>query len=132
MRIISWDIAKYVNHCCQCNTMSTGYDFEIAIEDIQPGVEITDEYGMFNFTQELTLSCDKEQCRGKVSGRDLEQYYEEWDQQVKAAIQLYSAVDQPLEHLLSEKIKSELSTLVETGKGYRSVLELKSTSGWSD
>ncbi|MEX0823486.1 MAG: SET domain-containing protein-lysine N-methyltransferase, partial [Balneolaceae bacterium] len=29
--VISWDHAKYVNHCCQCNTMSTGYGFEIAI-----------------------------------------------------------------------------------------------------
>ena len=23
-RIISWDHGKYVNHCCDCNTMSTG------------------------------------------------------------------------------------------------------------
>lgn len=26
-RIISWDFAKHVNHCCNCNTISTGYGF---------------------------------------------------------------------------------------------------------
>ena len=39
-RIVSWDFAKYVNHCCNCNTISTGYGFEIAIRDIQKGEEI--------------------------------------------------------------------------------------------
>ena len=47
-RIISWDFAKYVNHCCNCNTISTGYGFEMAIRDIQKGEQITDEYGIFN------------------------------------------------------------------------------------
>jgi uncharacterized protein len=47
-RIVSWDHGKYVNHCCDCNTISTGYGFEIAIRDIHPGEEITDEYGLFN------------------------------------------------------------------------------------
>ena len=109
IRIISWDIAKYVNHCCHCNTMSTGYGFEIAINDIESGEEITDEYGMFNFRHELFLSCEKEQCRGKVNGYDLEKHYEEWDEKVKDAIQ-------------------ELRIFLETGEGYRSVLELKSTA----
>src|SRR5690606_207308 len=52
-RIISCDFAKYVNHCCNCNTISTGYGFEIAIRDIKPGEQITDEYGIFNLDSEM-------------------------------------------------------------------------------
>ena len=36
-RILSWDLAKYMNHSCDPNTISTGYGFEIALRDIQPG-----------------------------------------------------------------------------------------------
>jgi len=126
IRIISWDIAKYVNHCCHCNTMSTGYGFEIAVENIHPGDEITDEYGMFNFNQPLSLSCDKSPCRQEVCSRDLENYYKEWDQKVMEAILLLRKVEQPLADLLPDKTRQELCTFLETGKGYRSVLELKS------
>ena len=42
-RIIGWDAAKYVNHCCQANIISTGYGFEIALRDIQPD-EIDDRF----------------------------------------------------------------------------------------
>lgn len=126
IRIISWDIAKFVNHCCHCNTMSTGYGFEIAIKDIHPGDEITDEYGMFNFNNSLSLSCDKNHCRQEVRGSDLEKYYKEWDQKVMEAIRLLRNVEQPLANLLSDQIQQELHSFLETGKGYRSVLELKS------
>lgn len=126
VRIISWDIAKYVNHCCHCNTMSTGYGFEIAIKDIHPGDEITDEYGMFNFNNSLSLSCDKNHCRQEVHGSDLEKYYKEWDQKVMEAIRLLRKVEQPLANLLSDQTRQELRSFLETGKGYRSVLELKS------
>ena len=49
--IVSWDFAKYVNHCCNCNTISTGYGFEIAIRNIIKCEQITDEYGIFNLDQ---------------------------------------------------------------------------------
>ena len=42
-RIVSWDFAKYVNHCCNCNTISTGYGFEIAIRDTKRGEQIFKE-----------------------------------------------------------------------------------------
>lgn len=123
-RIISWDHAKYVNHCCQCNTMSTGYGFEIAIADIAENEELTDEYGMFNFKEKMALSCEKSPCRKQVSGNDLAKYYREWDEKVKLALHHYRNVDQPLEPLLAENIKTELDHYLNSGKSYRSVLEL--------
>lgn len=125
IRIISWDNAKYVNHCCHCNTMSTGYGFEIAIRDIEAGEEITDEYGMFNFDYTLQLSCDKKDCRESVSGNDLEKYSREWDQKVKSALQYVDKVTQPLGDLLKKDTRLQLQSFLETGTGYRSVLNLR-------
>lgn len=125
IRIISWDNAKYVNHCCQCNTMSTGYGFEIAIRDIEAGEEITDEYGMFNFEYTLQLSCKKSGCRGTVNGNDIEDYYAEWDEKVKSALQHFQEVRQPLRPFLNKTTLQNLTDYLETGKGYQSVLNLK-------
>ncbi|HKK45315.1 MAG TPA: SET domain-containing protein [Balneolaceae bacterium] len=124
MRIVSWDHAKYVNHCCHCNTMSTGYGFEIAIRDISAGEEITDEYGMFNFDYRLDLKCSKSGCRGTVSGTDLEDYYIEWDQKVKSALQYFDDVAQPLLPFLNDSVLQNVKTYLITNQGYKSVLSL--------
>lgn len=71
-RIISWDFAKYVNHCCNCNTISTGYGFEMAIRDIKNGEQITDEYGIFNLTYPMEVSCGFENCRKVIKPDDLD------------------------------------------------------------
>lgn len=127
VRIISWDHAKYVNHCCRCNTMSTGYGFEIAIRDIEAGEEITDEYGMFNFEYTLNLHCEKSPCRGTVSGSDLDRYHEEWDREVQSALASFGEVDQPLAELIDDRTLDEVRRYLDTGKGYRSVLSLKAS-----
>ena len=124
-RILSWDNAKYVNHCCHCNTMSTGYGFEIAIDDIQAGEEITDEYGMFNFDYTLQLSCEKSDCRKTVSGNDLKTHYADWDDKVRSALQFLNTVEQPLFSLLDKQTREDLQNYLDTGNGYRSVRNLR-------
>ncbi len=127
-RILSWDHAKYVNHCCQCNTMSTGYGFEIAIRDIATDEEITDEYSMFNFPSDMHLVCDKSPCREVISDRDLEKYHREWDKVVKSALREFSLVDQPLDSYLSDETRHKLDEFLSTGKNYISVIELAYTN----
>ncbi|MEX0648788.1 MAG: SET domain-containing protein [Balneolaceae bacterium] len=124
-RVISWDHAKYVNHCCRCNTMSTGYGFEIAITNIAADEEITDEYGMFNISGVMELSCEKSPCRKLVSSEDLERFYPEWDEIVQQALNDYMKEEQPLELFLSPAILEQLQDYLRTGSNYRSVLELK-------
>ena len=124
-RIVSWDFAKYVNHCCDCNTMSTGYGFEIAIRDIQIGEQITDEYGMFNMTDQMFLECSRPNCRGMVGHTDLDKYYEEWDRKVQPALMAYAHVDQPLSCFLDNQTLEELQGLFLDQKNYKSVLHLK-------
>ena len=35
--VLCWDHGRFVNHSFKSNCLSTAYDFEIAIRDIQPG-----------------------------------------------------------------------------------------------
>ncbi|MCV9385385.1 SET domain-containing protein [Reichenbachiella ulvae] len=124
-RIVSWDFAKYVNHCCNCNTMSTGYGFEIAIRDVEAGEEITDEYGIFNIDQEMELICSEPTCRKKIALDDFERYYEKWDDKIVTAIFDLWNVDQPLINLLDEKTQKEIEMLRNDPASYKSVYALK-------
>lgn len=124
-RIISWDFAKYVNHCCNCNTISTGYGFEIAIRDIQAGEQITDEYGIFNLEKEMTLLCGKPGCRKVIKPSDFDDYYQDWDEKIKAALPILFEVEQPLLPLLEEATRHELDQFFVAPESYKSVYSLK-------
>lgn len=107
-RILSWDLGKYVNHCCFPNTMTTGFGFEIAIRDILPGDEITDEYGLFNLEAPMALSCSKPGCRGIVSASDLDTYVSVWDEEVKSALLRIRQVEQPLWSLVQTELEAQI------------------------
>jgi hypothetical protein len=124
-RIVSWDFAKYVNHCCNCNTMSTGYGFEMAIRDIQPGEQITDEYGIFNLDEDFPLVCAEPNCRKRVSPEDFDTFYGVWDERIKKAMTKFSSVDQPLLPLVDTETKSELDSYLADPSKYKSVYELR-------
>lgn len=125
IRVVSWDLAKYVNHCCQCNTMSTGYGFEIALRDIYPGEQITDEYGIFNMTEKISLECDKPNCRKSVSSEDFDKYYPAWDEKIKKSLLKLKKVQQPLMPLMDEETLGLLEEFFQNEKKYRSVYTLK-------
>ncbi len=127
-RIVSWDFAKYVNHCCNCNTISTGYGFEIAIRDIKKGEQITDEYGIFNLDQEMKLVCREPHCRKVIGPGDFEKYYKEWDKKILRSINNIRKVDQPLMAFIDDETKSELDTYFDNPKTYKSVYNLKLTT----
>ena len=129
VRIVSWDFAKYVNHCCECNTMSTGYGFEIAIRDIYPGEEITDEYGIFNMEQDMVLECKKPGCRGLVCSADLDRYQAKWDAGLKEALRHFNEVEQPLAPFLEEDTAIALENYLSGKKQYKSVYHLKNKKG---
>lgn len=124
-RIISWDFGKYVNHCCNCNTMSTGFGFEIAIRDIQPGEEITDEYGLFNIIEPMRLNCTKGECRGTVCKEDIDRYHVVWDEKVKAALAFLNEVDQPLMSFIDPSTMKAIERYMQDPSNYISVANLK-------
>ncbi len=124
-RILSWDIAKYVNHSCRANTMSTGWGFEIALRDIEAGEEITDEYGLFNMDYDFPLGCNEEGCRGMLLTNDIDTYAGKWDEQIKTALKNFSLAEQPLLEFLDRRSLNGVMRYINTGKGYKSVKTLK-------
>ncbi len=124
-RIVSWDHGKFVNHCCDCNTISTGYGFEIAIKDIKIGEEITDEYGLFNLEYEMDLQCNKPGCRLKVKAADLMTYYDKWDASIKKALKRFVLVDQPLLPLMEPDTLNAIESFYRDNNCYTSVKMLK-------
>jgi hypothetical protein len=129
VRIVSWDLAKYVNHCCDCNTMSTGYGFEIALRDIHPGEEITVEYGLFNIPEPMPLYCGCTHCRGLLTAADIDRYHATWDRAVQEALSRLESVSQPLWSLVPPEIAEAVRSYLHTRRDYRSVLTLKATPG---
>ena len=123
-RIVSWDAAKYVNHSCSRNTISTGYGFEIALRDIQVDEEITDEYAIFNLEKQFECGCDSKNCRKYISPSDFESLFEVWDKEIKEAMTNYQNVEQVLEQYIDEKLFKKLTKYLETGKEYKSVYSL--------
>ncbi len=124
-RIVSWDFAKYVNHCCNCNTISTGYGFEVALRDIAMGEQLTDEYGIFNLEEEMTLVCGYEDCRGCIRPEDFETYYKEWDAKIKQALPRLMSVEQPLLPFVDDETRARVDRYFEDAGSYRSVYALR-------
>lgn len=128
-RILSWDFGKYVNHCCNFNTISTGYGFEIAVRDIRAGEEITDEYGIFNLESEMYLSCKHKNCRGILKPEDFDNSYQKWDQLIQKSLQKIFNVQQPLLPFVDSDTLSEVKNYIRTKKNYKSVYSLRYKQG---
>ena len=127
-RILSWDSAKYVNHRCECNTLSTGWGFEIAVADILPGEEVTDDYGLFNLERPMVLSCGCAECRQMVRSDDFERWAHVWDAKVRSSLSDLTAVPQPLWELLDEQTRREVEQFLDGNGDYRSVNLLRRQS----
>jgi hypothetical protein len=123
--IVSWDMGKYVNHCCGANTMSTGYGFEIALRDIFEGEQITDEYGIFNLDDEMMCECGDPNCRKIVQPEDFDVYYPKWDEKIKTSLDKLKIVDQPLSAFMDSKTKKQLNEYFTNKMNYRSVYNLR-------
>jgi uncharacterized protein len=124
-RILSWDIGKYVNHCCNCNTMSTGYGFEIAIRDIQAGEQITDEYGIFNLDYEMPLECSQPGCRKAIKPSDFDNLYPEWDEKILKSLKKLKGLEQPLYDLIDSTCREELESFFDESSKYKSIYSLR-------
>ncbi len=124
-KILSWDFGKYVNHCCNFNTISTGYGFEIAVRDIYPGEEITDEYGIFNLEAEMFLCCKEKNCRGVLKPTDFDENYQKWDNIIKKALPKLFELDQPLLPFMDQKTFKDLETYRKNPTKYKSVYSLR-------
>ena len=101
--ILCWDLARYLNHSCEPSCRSAGYDFELAVRDIAPGEELTDDYGSLNLEYDFVCFCQTSLCREKIRPDDLARNADRWDDIVAEPFRLIQTVSQPLWHLVKEK-----------------------------
>lgn len=99
--ILCWDHARFVNHSFNSNCLSTAYDYEIAVRDIEKGEELTDDYGYLNVTEPFT-PVDEGYERKTVYPDDLLHFYKMWDEQLKTVFNKIELVEQPLKAVIKK------------------------------
>jgi hypothetical protein len=112
--VLCWDLGRYVNHSFNSNCLTSAYDFELAIRDIQPGEQLTDDYGYLNIPQPFR-GVDEGTKRKIVYPDDLLRYYKTWDKKLLGVFGNIPKLDQPLRELISETIWTEIN-MVSKGK----------------
>ena len=118
-----WDLTRYVNHSFEPNSMLTTLGFEIAINDIQAGEEITNDYGTFNIIESFQCANDPSHEREFVCPDDLSRFYEKWDKQIGSSFKFIESVTQPLERWLTHQQKNEIRFIQQGERKLPSVLE---------
>ena len=113
--ILCWDNARIVNHSFQPSCITTAYNFELAIKDIYPGEELTDDYGYLNCMEPFDCIPEPGTSRVRVMPDDLLYFYKEWDVKLLSAFECFTKVDQPL-HLLIEPQYGEKVTNIANGR----------------
>ena len=111
--VLCWDDAKYVNHSFNSNCMTTAYDFELAIRDIEKGEQITDDYGYLNVDKPFR-ALEEGTKRKIVYPDDLLRFHAQWDKKLLKAFDHFSSVNQPLRPFLKEEL---LETILRIEKG---------------
>jgi hypothetical protein len=94
--ILCWDNARFVNHHCEATCLGAGFEFEVAIRDIQPGEQLTDDYGGLNIEEEFNCRCGSPKCRGVVHPNDILALADTWDAHLVECFAILSKVPQPL------------------------------------
>jgi hypothetical protein len=122
-RILCWDHARFVNHCCEPATMAPGYDFEVALRDIEKGEELTCDYSSLNLERSFKCLCGAPGCRRNVRPADFQRFAEAWDSNLRDAILHVSRVPQALWSVVSEDQREHVTQAAEAPDTVPSVLE---------
>lgn len=109
--ILCWDNARFVNHSFNSSCVSTAYEFEIAVRDIHPGEELTDDYGYLNVTEPFDCVPEAGSNRTMVMPDDLINYHKEWDAKLEEAFKNFSGVDQPLKFMLNKNTQQKADSI---------------------
>lgn len=94
--VFCWDFGRYMNHSCEPGSRGVGDAFEVAVRDIEPGDELTCEYGTLNLLTPMACSCGAPGCRGTIQRDDAMRFFEQWDEEATSAFALAHTVPQPL------------------------------------
>ncbi len=122
--VLHWDHAKYMNHSFNPNCVDTAYDFQLAAGDIQPGEQLTCDYGAIGDDEEFKCIPEEGTSRTKVTANDYLIYYAEWDEMARASFKYFNAVEQPLKHIISEQYIDKVNAVANGTEPLDSILTL--------
>ena len=109
--VLCWDNGRYVNHSFNSNCLSTAYDFEIAIRDIHPGEQLTDDYGYLNIGSPFR-GIDEGTKRKIVYPDDLLKYHKTWDEKIEKVFEKILTTEQPLKSLIEPKLWEKIKRII--------------------
>jgi hypothetical protein len=120
--VMCWDNGRYVNHSFNSNCLTTAYDFELAIRDIQAGEQLTDDYGYLNIPQPFR-GINEGTRRKVVYPDDLLKYYKVWDKKLLKVFSKIPKLHQPLKQLIEGDQWEEIVAISEGKKEMESILK---------
>lgn len=118
--VLCWDNGRYVNHSFKSNCLSTAYDFEIAIRDIEVGEELTDDYGYLNVSEPFK-GIDEGTRRKVVYPDDLLKHYKSWDKQLIKNFPKIPKINQPLKELIPPQLWDTVLKIADGKKEMESI-----------
>jgi hypothetical protein len=126
-RMLCGDIGRYMNHSCQPNCVLLTDEIEIAVSDIAPGAELTNDYVSFFLSseEEFECRCGTPDCRGKVDSSRLALRKAQLHALAKRALRHTAALRQPLFPQLSTHADTLLRELMRDVFGVRKPITLR-------
>ena len=101
-RVLCWDLGRYMNHSCEPNCGGSEFWFEVALRDIEPGEQLTNDYATLYMrsSEGFDCRCGVPSCRGIVSHAQVPHAVAAVRQQLREALAEIDLADQPLLALL--------------------------------
>lgn len=115
--VLLWDHTRYMNHSFRPNCVATAYGFEVAVRDILPGEQMTNDYGWLNILEPFT-PVDEGTVRKEVKPDDLKRHHATWDALLHDSFPKILNQHQPLRALISDQLWEQI---VNIGKGEASM-----------
>jgi len=120
--VLCWDHGRFVNHSFRSNCLTTAYDFEIAVRDILPGEQLTDDYGYLNVETPFR-GVDEGTERKVVYPDDLLNYHEQWDRQLQGVFRRITSLPQPLQPFIGTSLWQKVKDIVAGKEEMESILK---------
>ncbi|WP_375418819.1 SET domain-containing protein [uncultured Hymenobacter sp.] len=120
--VLCGDHARFVNHSSRSSCLSTAYNCELAVRDIYPGEELTDDYGYLNLDEPFDCLPEPGSARTQVLPDDLLRYHTGWDRQLREAFQHVAKLPQPLLPLLDPTCRVQVQAVADGWAPMESIL----------
>ncbi len=120
--ILCWDHARFVNHSFNSSCVSTAYNFELAVRDILPGEQLTDDYGYLNVSEPFKCLPEEGSTRTMVYPDDLIYFHDYWDELLIDSFKSFHDIHQPLFSLIDPMYRRKVLEVASGRSGMDSIL----------